>query len=605
MPPLAEAGAEPRSLLRILFGGQRDHHRGAPGRPRARRRLVREVVGSDGDAGEWQQGSCRKSACGEEAACIPNKDRSRAMHKCVCPHDLSPPDHSMRCTRQTVAVADLAPVGPIHLHIAPPAQGGAAPSPMPPSMTTRDPSVGPIKARGVGMHWGIGVGVFCAAVIVALAVLWYSRQRSVRSRKSQTPRSLSKGPLGSEMFLPNPQYALGMAGLGGDPLRAQQGGPTVTLIDQRALSLQESIGEGCFGKVYRGELRVADGIAQTVAVKVLKESATTEAEEDFMREVEVMSAFQHPHILRLIGVVPRELESAPCMVFEFMPFGDLTEVLRCSSKSPWAAPRPGLPPLTPDALLHIALQIALGMRYLAAQRFVHRDLACRNCLVGHNLAVKIADFGMSRDVYTCDYYKMGGSRALPVRWMSPEALLYGRFTLESDVWSFGVVLWEVFTRGKLPYYGHTNDEALKLVLQGVLLQLPDSSECPLTVIDLMRCCWKTEPRDRLRFPEICARLEEALEEAIKGIPLLEKHDVDDDDGDIGLPRPPGFVPSDLPPLSVWYGATAPDTDLEDMDVHGARRGTPGPEEQLLDPDNYLLPRAPDPNRVPYLEPIAD
>lgn len=95
------------------------------------------------------------------------------------------------------------------------------------------------------------------------------------------------------------------------------------------------------------------------------------------------------------------------MVFEFMPFGDLTEVLRCSGKTPWASPRPGLPPLTPRAMLSVGLQIAQGMRYLAAQRFVHRDLACRNCLVGRNLTVKIADFGMSRDVYTCDYYKVG------------------------------------------------------------------------------------------------------------------------------------------------------------------------------------------------------
>ncbi|OQR70287.1 BDNF/NT-3 growth factors receptor-like [Tropilaelaps mercedesae] len=99
------------------------------------------------------------------------------------------------------------------------------------------------------------------------------------------------------------------------------------------------------------------------------------------------------------------------------------------------------------------------MLYLSVQHFVHRDLATRNCLVGDNLCVKISDFGMSRDVYTCDYYKIGGSRMLPVRWMAPESIMYGKFTLESDIWSYGVVLWETFTFGKQPYYGHSNEEA--------------------------------------------------------------------------------------------------------------------------------------------------
>ncbi|CAG2060043.1 unnamed protein product, partial [Timema podura] len=115
-----------------------------------------------------------------------------------------------------------------------------------------------------------------------------------------------------------------------------------------------------------------------------------------------------------------------------------------------------------DSLLSVALQISAGMCYLASQRFVHRDLACRNCLVGSGLTVKIADFGMSRDIYTCDYYKIGGSRLLPVRWMSPESVLYGRFTLESDVWSYGVVLWEIYSMGKQPYYGHSNEEVRTL-----------------------------------------------------------------------------------------------------------------------------------------------
>ncbi|GFQ82640.1 NT-3 growth factor receptor [Trichonephila clavata] len=189
------------------------------------------------------------------------------------------------------------------------------------------------------------------------------------------------------------------------------------------------------------------------------------------------------------------------------------------------------------------------MAYLSSQHFVHRDLASRNCLVGDILSVKISDFGMSRDIYTSDYYKdavvgyrkdstilpetkisskegsgyylvvpnwsdlpqlsntignhhvkVGGSRMLPIRWMAPESITYGKFSLESDVWAYGVVLWEIFTVGKQPYYGHSNDEVVKLILQGILLSPPENS--PPFIYSLMAGCWKTEVKDRLTFPEV-------------------------------------------------------------------------------------------------------
>lgn len=215
------------------------------------------------------------------------------------------------------------------------------------------------------------------------------------------------------------------------------------------------------------------------------------------------------------------------MVFEYMQWGDLAGVLRGSR----GGGRPG-PALDDNSLLHVAVQVARGMQYLASRRFVHRDLAARNCLVGSNLTVKIADFGMSRDVYTCDYYKMGGERPMPVRWMSPESIVYARFTHESDVWSFGVVLWEIYSRGKQPFYGHNNDGATNLILKGIVLVPPE--DCPRFACELMRSCWKSDPRDRITFDEICTKLEVAAAGGGQILPLR-------------LPRPP-----DLPQDSAGY-----------------------------------------------------
>lgn len=240
-----------------------------------------------------------------------------------------------------------------------------------------------------------------------------------------------------------------------------------------------------------------------MAVKVIKESVSARGEEDFMREVEIMSAFSHPNILTLIGIVAKGSGGTPWMVFEYMPYGDLAELLRSCGPNFYSNHTP-VTSLSKNDLLHISVQIASGMEYLSSQHFVHRDLACRNCLVGEDLTVKISDFGMSRDVYTCDYYKVGGSRMLPVRWMAPESIMYGKFTLESDVWSFGVVLWEIYSFGKQPYYGNSNENVMKLIFQGILLSPPDT--CPPKVRDIMRRCWATDPMDRLKFPEILAHL---------------------------------------------------------------------------------------------------
>ncbi|XP_013793832.2 tyrosine-protein kinase transmembrane receptor Ror-like, partial [Limulus polyphemus] len=232
-----------------------------------------------------------------------------------------------------------------------------------------------------------------------------------------------------------------------------------------AVHFLQELGEGAFGKVYRGELVGAQGTGcgKLVAIKTLKENATFKTRQDFQREAELMSDLHHPNIVCLLGACTRE--EPLCLLFEYMPKGDLHEYL--ISHSPRSCVGSSEDKvyqiLELSDFLHITQQIADGMEYLASNHYVHRDLAARNCLVGEGIEVKISDFGLSRDIYSSDYYRVQSKSLLPVRWMPPESVLYGKFTTESDVWSFGVVLWETFSYGLQPYYGYNNQEVIDMI----------------------------------------------------------------------------------------------------------------------------------------------
>eukprot|EP00075_Anas_platyrhynchos_P013309 XP_027302562.1 BDNF/NT-3 growth factors receptor [Anas platyrhynchos] len=232
--------------------------------------------------------------------------------------------------------------------------------------------------------------------------------------------------------------------------------------------------------------------------------ASDNARKDFHREAELLTNLQHEHIVKFYGVC---VEGDPLiMVFEYMKHGDLNKFLRAHGPDAVLMAEGNRPAeLTQSQMLHIAQQIAAGMVYLASQHFVHRDLATRNCLVGENLLVKIGDFGMSRDVYSTDYYRVGGHTMLPIRWMPPESIMYRKFTTESDVWSLGVVLWEIFTYGKQPWYQLSNNEVIECITQGRVLQRPRT--CPKEVYDLMLGCWQREPHMRLNIKEIHSLLQ--------------------------------------------------------------------------------------------------
>lgn len=258
------------------------------------------------------------------------------------------------------------------------------------------------------------------------------------------------------------------------------------------IMLNRKLGEGAFGTVYGGQAYI-DGSQdlQAVAVKTLKIGSTAEDRMDFLSEAEAMKRFNHPCILKLLGVC---LQSEPIFsVIEFMLYGDLKTYLlarrhlvkdRIPDDSDVSAKR----------LTLMTTDILRGLAYLAEQKYVHRDIACRNCLVNADRRVKIADFGMARPTGSNDYYRFSRKGLLPVRWLSPESLGSGFFTPASDIWSFGVLLFEIVSFGAFPYQGLSNNQVLDFVKNGGSMNIPEGVKPPLE--RLMRNCWAPDYKRR-------------------------------------------------------------------------------------------------------------
>ncbi|XP_048845553.1 discoidin domain-containing receptor 2-like isoform X2 [Brienomyrus brachyistius] len=288
---------------------------------------------------------------------------------------------------------------------------------------------------------------------------------------------------------------------------------------RKQLTFKEKLGEGQFGEVHLCE---ADGMQEfmckdscfdfsddqpvLVAVKMLREDANKNARTDFLKEIKIMSRLKDPNIIRLLGVC---VHSDPlCMITEYMENGDLNQFLsRHEPESP-LAPLSDTASLSYGSLLYMATQIASGMKYLSSLKFVHRDLATRNCLVGNSYTIKIADFGMSRNLYSGDYYRIQGRAVLPIRWMAWESILLGKFTTASDVWAFGVTLWEMLTFCREQPYSQLTDEQ---VIENTgeffrdqqrQIYLPQPAMCPDTIYKLMLSCWRRNTKERPGFQEI-------------------------------------------------------------------------------------------------------
>ena len=282
------------------------------------------------------------------------------------------------------------------------------------------------------------------------------------------------------------------------------------------------LGMGNFGKVILAEtvglsakdlkLNESDhdkSKSTLVAVKTLKAGAPSTIKEAFEKEVNFMSRLTDKNVIRILGVC---YEDTPFIMMEYMEKGDLNQYLQKFKMLSTTDSEPQ-GQITTSTLVHITIQIASAMKYLVSHNFVHRDLATRNCLVGPDYLVKISDFGMSRSLYDSHYYRIHGRCFLPVRWMAYECF-YGKFSQKSDVWAFGVTMWEIFTLAKeQPYNDMSDEQLIEDALKGknrTLLARPDL--CPLEVYIIMLKCWIHNSKQRAAFDELLQLLTSAYQD---------------------------------------------------------------------------------------------
>uniref|UniRef100_A0A8C1V9K3 Fibroblast growth factor receptor n=1 Tax=Cyprinus carpio TaxID=7962 RepID=A0A8C1V9K3_CYPCA len=281
------------------------------------------------------------------------------------------------------------------------------------------------------------------------------------------------------------------------------------------LTLGKPLGEGCFGQVVMAEALGIDKDkpkeAVTVAVKMLKDDATEKDLSDLVSEMEMMKMIgRHKNIINLLGACTQD--GPLYVIVEYASKGNLREFLRArrppGMEYSYDIARVSDEPLTFKDLVSCTYQVARGMEYLASQKCIHRDLAARNVLVTESNFMKIADFGLARDVHNIDYYKKTTNGRLPVKWMAPEALFDRVYTHQSDVWSFGVLMWEIFTLGGSPYPGIPVEELFKLLKEGHRMDRP--ANCTNELYMMMKDCWHAISSHRPTFKQLVEDLDRIL-----------------------------------------------------------------------------------------------
>ncbi|XP_067121007.1 uncharacterized protein [Centruroides vittatus] len=259
-------------------------------------------------------------------------------------------------------------------------------------------------------------------------------------------------------------------------------------IPRNHVVINRKLGEGAFGTVYGGETFIESKGWVAAAVKTLKIGASVEEKLDFLSEADMMKRFNHHNIVSLLGVCTKG--EPVYMIMEFMLYGNLKTYLL--SRRNLVKENETNEEVSSFCLTNMALDIARGLSYLAEMKYVHRDLACRNCLVNARRVVKIGDFGLCKPVFDCDCYKFKGK--MPIRWMAPESLSKGIFSPMTDIWSYGVLLYEMVTFGSFPFQGFSNNQVYEHIINGKTLSVP--KQCKTELKMLMLQCWYQNPQQR-------------------------------------------------------------------------------------------------------------
>ncbi|XP_053512306.1 angiopoietin-1 receptor isoform X3 [Artibeus jamaicensis] len=343
-------------------------------------------------------------------------------------------------------------------------------------------------------------GMTCLTVLFAFLIMLQLKRANVQRRMAQAFQNVREEPA--------VQFNSGTLALN----RKAKNNPDPTIypvLDWNDIKFQDVIGEGNFGQVLKARIK-KDGLRMDAAIKRMKEYASKDDHRDFAGELEVLCKLgHHPNIINLLGAC--EHRGYLYLAIEYAPHGNLLDFLRKSrvleTDPAFAIANSTASTLSSQQLLHFAADVARGMDYLSQKQFIHRDLAARNILVGENYVAKIADFGLSRGQEVYVKKTMG---RLPVRWMAIESLNYSVYTTNSDVWSYGVLLWEIVSLGGTPYCGMTCAELYEKLPQGYRLEKP--LNCDDEVYDLMRQCWREKPYERPSFAQILVSLNRMLEE---------------------------------------------------------------------------------------------